>query len=307
MRNSGGASFLDDIEDEIEDEEYLEDDDEFDEDSDADDADDGPLSQLAKVLEEFGDADDASAEELVKSNPVVRGLNKSINKKHGELVATRQQVEMHQRALEVAANENAQLSDTVEELSRGYNMLAGLLHDALPAEDQKEFMARINSERTALAGERFNRERNRLASSQNRQAASQQVETGESEYDALVRKAEEDFLRGRQVRAQKMGINPRNPKLDYGQPGQNFIERLAAFEDSLDQLSNEDDDDFLDDDDLDLIESVRPKRRVIQTRSGGGTTPTRNSGKDSLDVGAEQIWRSIQNNSKQRPVIRRRR
>lgn len=217
-------------------------------------------------------------EDLVKSiedgnsdNAVYKGLQKVISRKDKD-------IDESKKLLDAAIARMDEYESLITQMNSGFGWLTETVFGAIEDEEVKaKAIAKLQeSQNTFLKGEL------EKAKKPATKPAQQPQVSGNEDQMAQVKKYVEEFIDGRKGRAKKAGVDPTDKRLDYGLDTEPIAARLAKFEDSLDKILEENDDE--------KIDGVRPKGKTIGTRSSsGGGKPVSSSGqgKSLLQRGSE--------------------
>lgn len=218
------------------------------------------LDRLGSELEELADGKDTS-----NSSKAIKGLQRVVARKDNEIATLRQQ---HQELLA----RQAALEEQQASLNSATALTWNVLNSNLEDESKREAELALLRQRDQYRIEQGQR-------AQQRQQATAQPEPDAWEVNlaAAVEREAGMFETGLQELAQLVGVDPKNPALDYGQKNETFNERIKRFNASLANAQKA----------AEEKEVAGVRGSAVATRgTNGGETPVANTGLSDLQLGA---------------------
>lgn len=255
----------------------IDEDDLFDEDDFEDEFDDGEneketeLDDRYKKLVEQAkkEAEEAVVEALVKGDtntPIYKGLQRHLN-------ARDRRIQDLENALADAINRQRSSANELEFLST-------ILPELIDPKDREVF----NNRKTNFMTEKRANALEELLKNRTTPPPPNQYRNDDDDFQQKVaeyRKMAEDQLK---EIAEISGVDPEDKRLNYGDPEESLVQRLAAFKESISKIKKEDDE----------INSVRKKKQAI-TRTRGESSPDRTSyGDEIISRGLAQILKRME-------------
>lgn len=165
-------------------------------------------------------------------------------------------------------------------IAEGVNYLSEKFMQALPEEDRAAIV-------TELERKRLMDMEKQLA--ELRRAAMQPAAAplpGDDDLEEQFKQLEQEALDSLRETATEHGIDPSDKRLDYGQPGTKFAQRLKTLNKSIREVRAAKDEAEID--------SVRQKVPTPPTRTSGGVAVTPSNGGSLLELGADELWKQLQ-------------
>lgn len=225
--------------------------------------------QMAAWMNEQSDKFAAGDTQSVLYKP----FQQVVSKKDQEIASLR-------RDQSAMAAQVAELLETLGELGDGVNILSEHTMEALPDEIVGKLKNSLLAQQAKNANTRLQKAR---APQPPPVPAAPDATTSPAGVDIreVIAKANSDFVASRQAAARKAGVDPSKVELDYGDPSEGVVGRLAKFEDSLEAAIKASEEKSID--------SVRQRTHVAGTRSGSGAAPSaRSNGSSLLEQGSRE-------------------
>lgn len=283
--------------DELEDEnfddeefEYYEDDETEDDDNEDDILDNPVYKKLYSKAKE--DAEKAVIEAISSEDtntPVYKGLQKVVSKKDAEIAQHKRELaELRQALGEVVTHINTTNTKSATS-SKQQEALVGIIEDMLEDEDSKKVfrsrMQQVNkeSEMDDLKQQIANLSKLIANQGQRVNAPTQQVDDEPEEYK-IYRQQFQEQLEGF---AEEAGIDPKDKRLNYGDPKLSFLERAVELRKSIKEIKSSGDDETI----------SRARRKVAPPKTlnerGTGAGSGEDTGRSLLERGALEMTKKM--------------
>ena len=200
-----------------------------------------------------------------------KGLQRNVSAKDREILELKKALAMN----------SAYSKSGIEDADEAFQWMAETVLAALPDDARKQAELAFKERKANLA-------MRRLASAQQApQAQARGNDSDDEDVPDWVRERIQKFVNVARKSATRAGLDPDDKSLDYGNDNDGLVERLEAFEESLEKAVAAKKDS--------RTERVRQKQEPVATRtSGGGSSPGANvSSRDPLRSGSSQRLRDI--------------
>lgn len=214
------------------------------------------------------DAIKAAIKEALEGNEGYKGLQRAYAKSEREWG----------QKLSAKDAESAALRDQVSGLSDGFSFLNEKLMSILPDDEREKITRELSAKQIASLSKQVQELRTPRQPSFTEPAY-------DPDSDPILQKLRADALESLQETAQDRGLDPKDPRLDYGDVTESFPARLKKLNASAKKAAKEDDDKAAD--------SVSPRVPMTPTRETNAGTPDQNFGKGLYERGAEEVMERL--------------
>lgn len=228
-------AFDDEDDDEDDEDEELDDgNDGDDESSDGDDDDLDPrlAARLEKERKRLEDEIVAQIARGDTKSPIYKGLQQVVDRKD-------KQIRRQEQVITGLVSKVQELDSTLGDTSEVMKFIGGLQFDQLTDEERAAASSKLAALQEKRKNEALAARLERLERGGGRQAPPAGESADDLTYEDLdpqIKSRIEKFVDGRKKAAEKAGVSPDDPALDYGNWDEGLPERLEKFEESLDAL-----------------------------------------------------------------------
>lgn len=165
-------------------------------------------------------------------------------------------------------------------LNEGFAFLNETVMKILPDDEREKITRELSAKQIVKLSKEVSDLRTARAQSQFDQPAY------DPDSDPVLQKLRQDALASLQETAEDRGLDPKDPRLDYGDVNSSFPERLKKLNASVKKALKED----LDKD----ADSVSQRVQAVPTRESNAGTPDAGFGKSLYERGTDEIWANLQ-------------
>lgn len=260
-------------------------------DADADGQDDGDEGQENQSNDDQGNEDDGLDPKLVafierqltkREEELARAIE-SGDTKNGVYKNLQRSMAKKDKTITELRSLLSQFEGQMEAQQDGFNWLANTTLEALP-EDTRKLAELALKERTIAFREK------QLTKPRTPVAEDDSDEDFPAEVPPEIRARIVKFEEGRKAAVKKLGLDPDDPRIDYGGRTEGILERMEKWENSVEKLQAEKESKAEKE-----ISSVRQRTQPVGTRSTGASAPvTGSDGLTRLERGIQARLREIE-------------
>lgn len=205
-------------------------------------------------------------------NGVYKGLQRHLSAREKKIASLEAQLAQAMAQLE-------QYQALAEELTEGLNWASNTMLESLPDDIRQTAMADLQARRAKLA-------EGRLARKLQASTFAPPAQAGTGDVPDYVREGRKRFLEMSRNLAKRFGVDPDDPRLDYGDDDDSFVVRYEKFNQSLQELLGADDMEQ-------RVANVRQRTQPVLTRSGSGGGASVGPRRMSLEEATRQVLHEL--------------